>query len=334
MAGRFWQLVAAGSPGDWLKKSFLRLSGARIGHHVRIRRGSYIVSPQITLGDGVVIEPNVHVVCGRFELGTECKIDSETVVYGEGSLIMGDGAYIGPRAWINTASTVRLGRNTGIGPGSMIFTHGIWLPYLTGYPRSLDDVTLGDMVWVPAGVTILPGVRIGDGAMVGAGAVVTKDVGAGMFVAGVPAKEVGTVAALMAPSTPERLDARAREMLDGFVDFAGKMRWGLREGSGPLRCTFGTKGSPRTAIAYFSGAVTPVVASELRSLRGRVRRVIVLALGGFEATALDSLGATEWVDWFDLGSSRAKSSWDRDTVAFRRYLASHWGMRFTLSGAH
>ncbi|TLZ84951.1 MAG: acyltransferase [Methanobacteriota archaeon] len=172
---RFWQLLAAASPTNGLKKFFLRRSGARIRDHVRIRRGSYVFGREIILGEGVVLEPNVHIVCGHLEMGTECKIDSETVVYGEGSLIMADGSYVGPRAWIDCSASVRLGRDTGVGPGSMIFTHGVWLSYLEGNPRKLEEVTLGDKVWVPAGVTVLPGVTVGDEAMIGAGSVVSKD---------------------------------------------------------------------------------------------------------------------------------------------------------------
>jgi len=52
MAKRFWQLLAAASPGNRLKKFFLRRSGARIGKHVRIRRGSYIFASEIAIDDG------------------------------------------------------------------------------------------------------------------------------------------------------------------------------------------------------------------------------------------------------------------------------------------
>jgi acetyltransferase-like isoleucine patch superfamily enzyme len=50
-------------------------------------------------------------------------------------------------------------------------------------------------VQVGVNATILPYVRIGAGSLVGSGAVVTKDVPAGVVVAGNPAKVIGKVAA-------------------------------------------------------------------------------------------------------------------------------------------
>lgn len=49
-------------------------------------------------------------------------------------------------------------------------------------------VVIGRNVWIGGGVLILPGVTIGDDAIVGAGAVVTRDVGPGVTVAGNPAR--------------------------------------------------------------------------------------------------------------------------------------------------
>ena len=47
---------------------------------------------------------------------------------------------------------------------------------------------IGSDVWIGGGAIILPGVTIGDGAVIGAGSVVTRDVEAGITVAGNPAR--------------------------------------------------------------------------------------------------------------------------------------------------
>jgi maltose O-acetyltransferase len=49
-------------------------------------------------------------------------------------------------------------------------------------------ITIGDNVWLGGGVIVCPGVTIGDDTVVGAGAVVTRDLPAGVLVAGVPAR--------------------------------------------------------------------------------------------------------------------------------------------------
>ena len=53
-----------------------------------------------------------------------------------------------------------------------------------------SPVVIGDHVWVGTRAMILKGVTIGDGAVVAAGAIVTKDVPAGMLVAGIPATPI------------------------------------------------------------------------------------------------------------------------------------------------
>jgi len=57
-------------------------------------------------------------------------------------------------------------------------------------PPSATPVIVEDNVLIGANAVVLEGVRIGEGAVVAAGAIVTKDVPAGVVVAGSPAKVI------------------------------------------------------------------------------------------------------------------------------------------------
>ncbi|MCM3749328.1 acyltransferase [Paenibacillus pasadenensis] len=80
---------------------------------------------------------------------------------------------------------ISVGDNCIIGYNTTILTH----EYLIHEYR-LGDVIIGSNVMIGANTTILPGVAIGDGAVVAAGSVVHRDVAAGAFVGGNPAREI------------------------------------------------------------------------------------------------------------------------------------------------
>jgi maltose O-acetyltransferase len=51
-------------------------------------------------------------------------------------------------------------------------------------------ITIGNRVWIGAGVIVCPGVSIGDEAVIGAGSVVTRDVPPRAFAAGNPCRVI------------------------------------------------------------------------------------------------------------------------------------------------
>ncbi|MEZ9551171.1 sugar O-acetyltransferase [Vibrio breoganii] len=88
-------------------------------------------------------------------------------------------------------STVHIGANVMIGPGSVLacVEHAI-----DPYQRSAvglyasKPITLQDDVWLGANTTVCGGVTIGEGSIIGAGSVVTKDIPAGVIAVGNPCK--------------------------------------------------------------------------------------------------------------------------------------------------
>lgn len=99
---------------------------------------------------------------------------------------------------------VKIGSNVSFGPNVTIATpvH----PFIASERRQMLDpagnpsslcyakpVAIGNDVWVSAGVTVCGGVTIGDGCVIGAGSVVTRDIPAHSFAAGVPCKVIRAI---------------------------------------------------------------------------------------------------------------------------------------------
>jgi maltose O-acetyltransferase len=89
---------------------------------------------------------------------------------------------------------VAIGSFTLFGPNVQLYTATHPMNALAR--RQLEygkPIEIGSDVWVGGGAIILPGVRIGSNAVIGAGSVVTRDVGAGMFAAGNPCREIRVI---------------------------------------------------------------------------------------------------------------------------------------------
>lgn len=109
---------------------------------------------------------------------------------------IGSKCHLGERCHLwagDTEGEIHLGNDVSLAPGVFItasdyqFVSGI--PFKS-QPKRERNVTVGDDVWLGAGVVVVAGVTIGDGCVIGAGAVVTKDVPANSIAAGIPAKVV------------------------------------------------------------------------------------------------------------------------------------------------
>lgn len=137
--------------------------------------------------------------------------------FGEGGFIQGPIAFhygkhtkIGKNFFGNFNLTVQddaevtIGDNCNFGPNVTIVTpiH----PMLAQERRELitasgerkhlcyaKPVHIGNDCWLGASVTVCPGVTIGDNCVIGAGSVVTRDIPANSFAAGVPCRVIRTI---------------------------------------------------------------------------------------------------------------------------------------------
>jgi acetyltransferase-like isoleucine patch superfamily enzyme len=143
--------------------------GLRIGRDVTIWRTSFAVGPT-----------------GFIEIADECYITNATLVCAA-RIVIGSGVYLAGGVTIVDSDfhpispAARLGDTIALSPvGDRRRRPAV----------DVQPVVVADDVWIGNNATILKGVHIGAGAIVQAGAVVTRDVSAGLTVAGNPAREL------------------------------------------------------------------------------------------------------------------------------------------------
>lgn len=124
------------------------------------------------------------------KLGSGSTLHTGVRVYDPRKIVIGQGTIIGNGVFIDGRDTVTIGNHVDIASEVMIYSseHDI---NDEEFKAISAPVKIGDYVFVGPRAIILPGVSIGNLAVVAAGAVVTKDVGAGEIVGGVPAKLIG-----------------------------------------------------------------------------------------------------------------------------------------------
>lgn len=134
------------------------------------------------IGKGCILRPPFY--CDRgynIELGDSVFANFNFVVLDGGKVTIGNHVYIAPNVGIYTAGhpfDVALRRKG--------------LEY--AYP-----VSIGNDVWIGAGVSILPGVHIGNNVVIGAGSVVNRDIPDNSLAVGNPCKVIRHLEACSCP---------------------------------------------------------------------------------------------------------------------------------------
>jgi acetyltransferase-like isoleucine patch superfamily enzyme len=139
-------------------------------------------------------------------IGKKTLIDGELMIFNDaGKIEIGESSFVGKGSRVWSGESVKIGSHVFV-------AHNVTISDTNAHPFSAAEraseyqarmiegkpyargstltspVVIGNHVWINFGVSILKGVRIGEGAVIGAGSLVTKDVPAWTFAAGVPAK--------------------------------------------------------------------------------------------------------------------------------------------------
>lgn len=124
------------------------------------------------------------------KIGKGSTLHMHARFYNPFNIAIGEDSTIGEDAVLDGRDKLIIGNHVDIATGVMIYNaeHDIKDP---SFRAIHAPVIIQDYVFIGPRAIILPGVTIKKGAVVGAGAVVTKDVGEGLIVGGVPAKQIG-----------------------------------------------------------------------------------------------------------------------------------------------
>jgi len=170
---------------SFLRVLLFRMLGHKIGKNVHISILTILHAPKIEIGDDVRIGPLNIIKCGgEVKIGFSSGISFLVIIYGRGSFHLGARSYISVKTFIDTTGGVQIGDYSGTGPGTMIFSHAIFLPPTKGFPRVIKKTTIGNYVWLGGLNFITAGSVIGDHVISLPGSVISKQVDSEIFFIG------------------------------------------------------------------------------------------------------------------------------------------------------
>ena len=167
---------------SFLRVLLLRMLGHKIGRSVHISILTILHAPKIEMGDDVRIGPLNIIKCGdEIKLGFSSEISFLVIIYGRGPFHLGERSYVSGKTFIDTTGGVDIGNYSGTGPGTMIFSHAIFLPPTKGFPRVIKKTTIGNYVWLGGLTFLTAGSVVGDQVMSLPGSVISNQVDSEIF---------------------------------------------------------------------------------------------------------------------------------------------------------
>jgi len=207
------QIVLLGFWPSFIKKYIYKYKGYKIGKGVKFGLGSVIIGNEVSIGDytsfgmisvvrGNTIKINRYVSIGmltmidteKIYIDDDARINEKVIIGGirnpDSSIRIGKRTIIMEYSFINPTKPIIIGDDSGIGGHCLLFTHGSWLNQLDGFPVTFAPITLGERVWLPWRVFIMPGTTIGNDVVIGANSLVQGIIPSNSMIAGSPAKVI------------------------------------------------------------------------------------------------------------------------------------------------
>lgn len=211
----FKEMILVGFLPSFLKKLIYRMRGANIGKGVSLGIGSVIIGDKIEIGEyteigflviikarevkigrRVSIGATSIIETGKIEIDDEAVITEQVFIGGnptpDSYFKLGKRSIVMYMSYLNSSKRLIIGDDTGIGGHCIIFTHGAWQSEFDGYPVKYEDIIIGNNVWLPWRVFVMPGITIGDNTTIGANSLVNKNLPEGVLAAGNPIKVLRT----------------------------------------------------------------------------------------------------------------------------------------------
>ena len=151
----------------------------------------------ITLGDDIKINYRSRIRARHedsfISIGNNVKIREFVEINAKGNEIkIGNYCFFAKNCWIGGAGNIYIGNNTMVGISSVLVASdhdymNIQVPYYD-HSEIPKNITIGENVWIGAGVIVLGDTKIGSGSVVSAGAVVKGSYPDDSLIVGMPAR--------------------------------------------------------------------------------------------------------------------------------------------------
>lgn len=281
-----------------LRILLLRLLGHRVGKGVRISMFTVVCANKIEIQDDVRIGPLNIILAHEIYMGYGSEISFMVVVSGRGHFHLGQRSYVSVETFIDTEGGVTIGKYSGTGPRTMIFSHAIFLPPSKGYPRVVQETRVGDYVWLGAMNFLKAGTIIGNNVMTAPGIVVSKRVGSGVFWAS--AEDQVPLERLCRRMDTEKLTALVTDII---VDFAKTQGWA---------CALGER-------VYQAGNYTFAIARNGQFPQGEIAAIFLI----------EEMEAVPDQPWYNLVTLRCSPHCTgRLHEDLKKHMRKYFGLRF------